>query len=88
MTEQEVIDAVRKYIKDQHPGGAVLEVLTEGVRHDQDWWYVSVRPDFQPPKRFEYYEALAAAEEELQRLENLTVLLVPLVPEEAELAAA
>ncbi len=86
-TDQEVVDAVRKYIKDRHPGGAVLEVLPEGVRHEQDWWYVSVRPDFQPPKRFEYYEALAEVEAELQKSENLTVLLVPLVPDN-ELVAA
>lgn len=87
VTEQEVIDAVRKYIKNQHPGGAVIEVLTQGVRHEQDWWYVLVRPDFQPPKRFEYYEALAEVEMALQKSENLTVLLVPTVPA-SELAAA
>jgi hypothetical protein len=85
-TEQEVIDAVRRYIKDAHPGGIVLEVVTQGVRHEQEWWYVPVRPNVQPMRRFEYYEALAGVERELQKSEHLTVLLVPTVPD-AELAA-
>ncbi len=73
-----VVAAVRKYLKDKHPGGAILEVA--GVRQDREWWSVSVRPSFQPPRRFEYYEALATAEQELQKFENLAVLLVPSVP--------
>ena len=85
-TEEQVIEAVRKHIKDHHPGGAILEVLTKGVRHEQDWWYVMIRPDKQPPKRYEYYEALAEAEVQLLE-EDLTVLLVPVLPEE-ELTAA
>ena len=75
------MDAVRKYIKDKHPGGATLEVVPQGIRQDREWWYVSVRPSIQPPKRFEYYEALATVEQELQKFDNLTVLLLPSVPE-------
>ena len=86
-TIEQVIDAVRKQLKDHHPGGAVLEVVTQGIRQNQDWWYVPVRPSIQPTKRYEYYEALANVENELQKSENLTVLLVPTVPE-SELAAA
>lgn len=86
-TIEQVIDAVRKQLKDRHPGGAVLEVVTQGIRQNQDWWYVPVRPSIQPTKRYEYYEALANVENELQKSENLTVLLVPTVPE-SELAAA
>ena len=88
VTEQEVIEAVRKHIKDKHPGGSILEVVPEDIWQEQDWWHVSIRPDVQPAKRFEYYEALAEVEIELQKTENLTVLLVPLVPEDAELVAA
>lgn len=86
-TEEQVIEAVRKHIKDHHPGGAILEVLTKGVRHEQDWWYVMIRPDKQPPKRYEYYEALAEAEVEIRKTERLTVLLVPVSPEEEFTAA-
>ena len=87
VTEQEVMEAVRRLIKDQHPGGAVLEVVPDGIWQEQDWWHVAVRPDRQPAKRFEYYEALAEVELALLKSENLTVLLVPLVPE-GGLAAA
>jgi hypothetical protein len=55
-TEKEVVDTVRKYIKDQHPGGAVLEIVPDSIWQEQDWWHVSVRPDIQSAKRFEYYE--------------------------------
>ena len=80
-TAEQVVNAVRKHIEDKHPGGATLEVLPQGVRQDREWWYVPVRPDIQPPKRFEYYEALATVEQEVQKFENMTVLLVPTIPE-------
>lgn len=64
-----------------------MEVVPDGIWQEQDWWHISVRPDIQPAKRFEYYEALAEAELALLKSENLTVLLVPLVPD-SELAAA
>lgn len=78
--EKTVIEAVRKHIQGRTPGGATLEVLTEGVRQDHDWWYVSVRPSIQPARRYEYYETLAEVENELQKSEHLTVLLVPALP--------
>ncbi len=86
-TEQQVIDAVSKHLKNQHPGGAELKVLARGIRHEQEWWYVPVRPNVQPARRYEYYEALAEVENELQKSEGITVLLVPTVAE-AELEAA
>ena len=78
--EQTVLEAVRKHIRGRTPGGATLEVLAEGVRRDHDWWYVSVRPSIQPTRRYEYYETLAEVENELQKSEHLTVLLVPALP--------
>jgi hypothetical protein len=75
-----VADAVRKYIKDRHPGGATLEVVEQDVREEKYWWYVPVRPSVEPVKRYEYYETLADVEGELQDNEHLTVLLVPAAP--------
>ena len=85
--EQKIINVVRKYLQDRHPGGAVLEVVPQGIRHDQEWWYVPIRPSVQPSKRYEYYEVLADVEKELQKSEHLTVLLVPTMTD-AELASA
>jgi hypothetical protein len=87
VSEQDVVDAVRKHLKGHQPGGATLEVVPQGIRQHQDWWYVPVLPSVQPPKRFEYYEALANVEKELLKAEHLIVLLVPTVPD-AELASA
>jgi hypothetical protein len=80
VNERDVIMAVREQIKDKHPGGATLEVLEQGIRHEQDWWYVPIRPSVEPPKRYEYYEALAEVEKDLVVLNHLTVLLIPTPP--------
>ena len=78
--KQTVAEAVRKYMQDQHPGGATFEVIEPGIRKERYWWYVPVRPSVEPVKRYEYYEALAAVEEALAEHENLTVFLVPMSP--------
>jgi hypothetical protein len=86
-SEQEVVEKVRKYLKDKHPGGANLEALSQGVRHEQEWWYVPVQPDIRPPRRYEYYEALADVELNMLKQEKVTVLLLPTPPEEEAIAA-
>ena len=79
--KQTVVEAVRKYIKDQHPGGATFGVMAPGIHKERAWWYVPVRPSVEPVKRYEYYEALAEVEEALEAHEHLTVFLVPISPE-------
>lgn len=80
-TAQQVADAVRKHLLGKRPGGAILEVVPEGIRQDREWWYVPVRPSLRLTKRFEFYEVLAGVESELQKSEHLTVLLLPSIPE-------
>lgn len=80
MSEKEIVEIVARYLKDKHPGGATLEALAQGVRHEQDWWYVPVRPSVEPARRYEYYEVLADVEAALEESEHLTVLLLPLAP--------
>lgn len=87
LSKQEVVEKVRKYLKDKHPGGANLEALFQGVRHEQDWWYVRVQPDIRPPRRYEYYEDLADVELNMLKHENIIVLLLPTPPEEEAIAA-
>lgn len=43
LSEKEIVEVVGRYLKDKHPGGVTLEALPQGVRHEQDWWYVNVR---------------------------------------------
>lgn len=72
-----VVRKVRKYLADFSLGGITLEVLDQGVRHEESWWYVPVRPSQEPAKRYQYYEALADVEGELEEQEKLTVVLIP-----------
>jgi len=76
-----VSEAVHKYIKDCHPGGITLEVIEQDIHKEEYWWYVPVRLSMEPPKLFEYYEALADVEEALDENEKLTVFLVPIMPD-------
>lgn len=84
MSEKEVVEIVGRYLKNRHPGGVTLEALFEGIRHEQDWWYVPVRPSQEPARRYEYYEALSDVETELEDAEHLTVLLLPVASEDEE----
>lgn len=87
LNEQDVIKKVGRYLKEKHPGGANLATLPQGVRHEEDWWYVPVQPDIQPPRRYEYYEALADVELNMLKYENILVLLLPSPPDEKAMAA-
>ena len=80
MNEQDkyfVAERVRHYIKDEHPGGATLDVLEDEIWHEEFGWHVPIQPDFEPKKMLEYYESLGHVEDRLIDLEELKVLLVP-----------
>lgn len=71
-----VTASVRRRLQDRHPDGAILEVLPQGVRQEQDCWYVAVRPDKEPPRLYEYCKALAEVEAEMLVQENILVVMV------------
>jgi hypothetical protein len=77
MTEQQIVNLVRRYLQDHQPAGIALEVLEPSVHKDGDWWYVPVRPCQQLPKTYQYYEELTDIEDELKDKEHIDVLLVP-----------
>ena len=83
MNEERLLQLVREQLKLHRPGGVTLEVVPEGLRRQDEYWYVPVRPSAQPPKTYEYYEVLAEVESALEENEQLQVLLVPIIPEEA-----
>jgi hypothetical protein len=83
MNEQQVLDLVRKQLTRHHPGGVTLDIGDGSVRRQDEYWYVPVRPSAQPPKMYEYYEALAEVEATLEENEGVQVFLVPTLPEEA-----
>jgi hypothetical protein len=63
-----------------------LEVDIEGIRKGEFRWEVPVHPDFEPVKRYEYYEALVDVEDAMEDRENLKVLLIPSDPTETKAA--
>jgi len=71
-----VIESVRRRLQSRHPDGAVLEVLPQGVRQEQDYWLVAVRPDKEPARLYEYCKALAEVETEMLTQENILVVMV------------
>jgi hypothetical protein len=85
-TKQTVAEKVRKYLKDCRPSGITLDVVEPGIRKEEHRWYVPIRPSAWPAKMFEYYEALAEVEEQLEEREQLKVLLASGEPEAATAA--
>lgn len=83
MERHEVAQKVQEYIRDRHPGGIDLSVIEPEIEQIDYWWRVPVRPSAWPEKRYEYYEALADIEGELQEKENLNILIATAAPLEA-----
>ena len=92
MTKTEVARIVRQYLQDQpRPEpmmGIALDVLEEGIEEERYAWRVPILPSRQPRWMYAYYEVLAEVETDLQEKEDLNVLFVPVVPEEAAPLAA
>ena len=72
-----VAAVVREYLKDCHPGGVTLEVVEENIYKSYYEWRVPIRPDFEPPNRFEFSEAIIDVVIELEENEGLNVWFVP-----------
>jgi hypothetical protein len=87
MTAEKVVELVREQIQHHRPGGVTLTVVPDGVYQQNEYWYVPVRPSAQPPKMFEYYEALAEVASTLEENEQLPIWLVPMLPEEEAVLA-
>ncbi len=82
MTEQmpsqaEVLSRLQSYL-DQHPiNGMVLEPLGEGMRRDDNCYYVPVLLKEGELPAYQYYDMLIEIEEQFRQQEHLNVLLVP-----------
>jgi hypothetical protein len=78
MTRSQVIKLVSaRLAKVGH--GIVFEIIKDGVRSEEDWWYVPVvasRRGKDVPREFTV-NLYANVEDELEEKHNLTVLFVP-----------
>jgi len=77
----EICSMVESYLEPRQPKSYHLDVVPQGSRQDDDWWYILVRPDKEGVNAFDYARILAETEQELQDNENVKVLLVPVVPD-------
>lgn len=82
LTEEDVIKTVRESLAKHARKGWEIEILERGVRREDDWWYIPVRPFNQTRRPVEYYDMLASVEGELQDEMELNILLVPTGPDE------
>ncbi len=87
MTKKDVGALVQKYLDKQRLGDITFSILEEEVRRERYAWYVPVRPSREPEKIFAYYEVLTEVETEIDEKEHLNILFMPIVSEEAALAA-
>ncbi len=83
MSKEQVLELIQERLQYQHPGGVNLAVVAQGIRHENNTWYVPVLPSAQPSSTFEYYDALADVETQLSLDEQLNVWLIPAVAGEA-----
>jgi hypothetical protein len=80
VSEQDVVHLVRRSLQIHHPANITIDVIENDIRQQNGFWYITVRPSTQPSKTFEYYEALAEVESEIEENENVNVLLMPSMP--------
>ncbi len=80
LSTAKVVAMARKYLEPHQPQRYRLNVIEEGVKKEDDWWYVLVQPDRDGIRSYDYYGRLAEAEIDLKDSEHVNVLLVPVLP--------
>jgi hypothetical protein len=74
---KQVVELVQTSLKKHQPRGFHIQVVADGVRREDGWWYVPVRPSKMIQRSTPYYDALADVEGNLQDSMDLNILLVP-----------
>ena len=80
-TAQQVLAVVQKAIDEDPRFKGLFEARNEGLRHENDWWFVPVHVSRPLPntRRFETYSQFAELESALQEKSNLQVVLIPVI---------
>lgn len=77
LSETEVLSRLRDYLAHHPIPGIRLEAVTEGVRRDDNWYYVPILLKEGEPDAYQFYDLLIEIEEQFRKQEDLNVLLVP-----------
>ena len=80
MTRGEIAQRIHERLQGARFAGVTLEVMENDIRRFDDWWRVPVRPNAWPTRMFEYYEALAELESDLQENDGINVLFATAEP--------
>jgi 3-deoxy-D-arabino-heptulosonate 7-phosphate (DAHP) synthase len=78
---EQVLELARQHLEKYQPREYRLEVLADGIRQEDDWWYVLVRPSRDDIRAYDYAGRLAEAEQDLRDASDVKVLLVPVLPD-------
>lgn len=76
-SNQQIESEVQSFLDGLEHDGFRLQVVPDLTRHDDDWWYVVVRPDPPGARSEEYADRLVKVEERFRNERNRNVLLVP-----------
>lgn len=82
LDEQEherIVNLVRKHLESHQPEHYRLEVVSDAIRQDDDWYYVVVQPSRMDIRSYDYSSRLTEAELDLQEREHVKVMLVPAI---------
>lgn len=77
MTQQEIVVLVQSFLDKHQPEGYRLTVEEQGIRQDDDLWYVTVIPDRAGVRAYDYAYHLTETEDEIRKAKSMNVLLVP-----------
>jgi hypothetical protein len=86
MQRDDFLKHISNRLKGQDFQGAEVHVLENGVRQEENTWYVPLQPSFDPHNTTRYYEVLAGIEADLLIEDGISVLFIPTDPEQRETA--
>lgn len=78
--QKEVAEIAKQYLEPHQPETYRLIVKENGIKKDQDFWYVVVQPSRDDIRSYDIYARLSEAEADIENHENLKILLVPNLP--------
>ena len=76
----EIAKIAKQYLEPHQPDTYRLIVKENGIKKDQDFWYVVVQPSRDDIRSYDIYARLSEAEADIESHENLKILLVPVLP--------
>ncbi len=80
-SQREISGRVQQRLDSERLGPVRFTILMEGVRQEDDWWYVPVQPSEEPAKTSDYYDLLARVQTELLEEDDLNIVFIPTAPE-------